>query len=787
MRSYLLLIAVVVAILIAGCGGGSSNTSSSVVVDGGTIRGTLSNLPLAQTRGTETLTVQVDGTDITTTVEPGKEFVLNGVPAGLKTLNIENEKYGKAIVVQVGSKEITEMGEVAVLDAGKISGVITDADTTKPIAEAVVTVTEAIATTTATSNAMPHPVRVKRTGPDGGYTLRGILPGSYVVNIAVRGYTSASMIVDVVAQTVSTCSIALNKAAITTSDTGTLKGTVSLESDGTVTPLAGALVRLRPVETSDEDSLNQPLPAMLYQVAADSNRPVKIDPVTGNIDSIQECPRELIAYTNETGSYVIENIPAGSYRAKAVSPGMDVKGAAVTVVITANGGIVQDFTLTLKKINGIEITGTVTDSTSNKPIAKAGVRCILSQPITVRRQTMKRNRQTYEMKTASGDGLVIKPNATGNLDGDSMVIYAITDESGKYKVISPAVSGIAVNAIGYTPQEKTITANTSPQVIDFAMVPLQVGTITGVVKTVGGVGIAEVKIFADYPTLYADASGSNDAAITNLGQPESRATITDSEGKFSIKTLPGKVTLYVKKEGFQTLQQTVDVTADTPVSLEIILKALKFGKIVGTVKDSVNIPIPNAVVRRGGIYYTLDLAGTAPVHLPGSSIAPNITAPGETKTDAEGKFTFEDLPLGELTLTCMVPGYEISYLTVTVTDLLPARADFILKKLPLPTTVYGTVTDSNKKPIVGAVVSAADLYYITSNDTTTNRFMEPLPPANNWVTKTDVNGKYSLSVPAWVTKINVSAPGYVISVNPVTLVAGSDKVLDVTLALKQVN
>ncbi|MEI6521471.1 MAG: carboxypeptidase regulatory-like domain-containing protein [bacterium] len=772
MKSYLLLIAVV--LLIAGCGGGGGGSTSS-----GTVRGTLSNLPLAQTRGTQTLTVGVEGTNLTTTVEPGKEFTLTGVPAGLHTLTIDNDSYGKSIVIQVGSKLVTEIGELAVENAGKISGTITDADTTKPIAGAVVTLTEAIATTTATTNAMPHPVRVKRTAADGTYTFRGILPGSYIVNIAARGYVSSSMMVDVTAQTVSTASIALKKDTVVTTNVGTLKGTVYLESDGKSTPLTGALVRLRPVvENSDDAELGQPLPAMLYQVVGDANRPMNVDSATGNMNSVPECPRELIAYTDENGNYLIENIPAGSYHAVAVSPGMNVKGNRVTVTIATNSGTVQDFTLTLKQITGIVVTGTVTDDVTKKPIANAGVRCILGNPTPLPAITIKRNAQVYEMNAASGEGMLIKPTATGSVD--SMVIYTITDADGKYKLISPAVSGIAVNAVGYTPQEKSITTDTSPQVVDFALTSLQAGTITGVVKNAAGDGIPGAKIFADYPVFYADGNTSAGTAITNLGNPESRATTTDANGHFSIKTLPGSVILYVKAEGYQTLQKEVNVIANTETPVEITLKAVVLGKITGVVKDSVtNLPIAGAVINRDAVYQALDAVGNTPTN----SIVPTVAVPEKITTDADGKYTLENQPIGQVTLTCIKAGYEISYKTVILIDTTPVQADFSLVPLPKPATVSGIITGPDDKPIVGAIVSAGDLYYIASTNTSSRMVM---PPISNWVVKTDENGKYSLAVPAWVKSISVVANGYKNSINPVTLQPGIETVLNVKLEAKPV-
>lgn len=773
------------AMLIAGCGGGNTGSTST-----GTVRGTISSLPAAQTRGTETLTIRVEGTDIYTTVEPGKSFVLTGIPEGLHSLIIENDKYGKAIVIQIGSRLTTEIGEIAVEDAGKITGTVTDADTNSPVSGAVITLTEAIPTADATTNVMPHPIRVKKTGADGVYNFRGLLPGSYIVNIAARGYISSTLMVDVTAQTVATASIALKKDTVTGADAGLLKGTVTLESDGKLTPLAGALVRLRPVlENAVDDEYDQPLPAMLYQVTNGENRPVKLDAVDGTIKSLPDCPRELIAYTDENGNYLIENIPAGNYYAKAVSPGMKIKGAKAAVTITANSTTVQNFTLTLKPVNNIVITGTVTDSVTLKPIANAGVRCIMGVPVPVIAPAMKRANgpllgangpETYEMKAASGEGLVITPNTTGNvIIGGSMVIYALTDENGKYKVVSPAVSGIAVSAIGYTPQEKAVTTDASPQIIDFSLAPLQAATITGVVKDTQGNGIAEATIFADYPIFYSDNSGTNNPAITTLALPESRMTKSDANGHFIINTLPGSIPLYIKKEGYQTAYITVNAIANAETNVEVILKALKYGKVTGVVKDSVtNQPISGAVVHHGGICFVMDASGTAPVNIPNSSISPVLTAPGSVVTDAEGKYEFENLPIGEVILTCVSDGYEISYKTVTVKDLLPSTADFAMVPLPKPAIVYGVVTGPDDKPVVGALVSAADLYYIATANTASRVFM---PPAQNWVVKTDENGKYRLSLPAWVKEISVVARGYKNSITPVTLQAGGENELNIKL------
>jgi hypothetical protein len=140
--------------------------------------------------------------------------------------------------------------------------------------------------------------------------------------------------------------------------------------------------------------------------------------------------------------------------------------------------------------------------------------------------------------------------------------------------------------------------------------------------------------------------------------------------------------------------------------------------------------------------------------------------------------------VGEAALTCIKEGYELNYKTVTVVETTPTQADFSLIPLPKPAIVFGIVTGPDDKPIAGAIVSAADMYYIAAADRNASRIYPP--PSNDWVAKTDENGAYRLSLPAWVTEISVVTRGYKKSITPVTLQAGVETELNVKLELNSI-
>src|SRR5207302_353773 len=103
---------------------------------------------------------------------------------------------------------------------------------------------------------------------------------------------------------------------------GSLSGTASLVLDnGETSPLAGVLIR---VTTNDDPGLMQPLPAKANMAGGAAFDFFTRPGVPPNY-------RELYAFTDDAGAYSIDGIPAGTYTAVAVRPGLESDRKQVTI------------------------------------------------------------------------------------------------------------------------------------------------------------------------------------------------------------------------------------------------------------------------------------------------------------------------------------------------------------------------------------------------------------------------------------------------------------------------
>lgn len=126
---------------------------------------------------------------------------------------------------------------------------------------------------------------------------------------------------------------------------------------------------------------------------------------------------------------------------------------------------------------------------------------------------------------------------------------------------------------------------------------------------------------------------------------------------------------------------------------DILLKEQDKGKVTGTITDGTN-PIENV---------TLTLTGSNTF---------------TTQSEAEGKYTFEDVIAGTYTLKASLLGYEENETEVTVTPLETTSQDITIAPLP-QYSVSGKITDNKDNPIAGALVSISgyDNHKVSTNET----------------------------------------------------------------------
>ncbi len=515
----------------SGCGGGGGGSTSGT----GSLTGRLVVPGSTGGRAAESFVFTLDTKDLSVPLGADGGFTIRGISSGLHTLTIHSSRHAVAVAVQVVSGQDTSVGDLVAQDAGQISGLVTSSDTKEPIAGALITISEAV--TQNTADVVPHPVRVARTDHSGSYTVPGIPVGDYVVAAAKPGYATASITVSVSAGTTTPADFALSPEAA--QGTGTMTGTVYLITDsGSQTPLPGALVRLAP---ANYVGIMQPLPAAVM-------------PGAGGHPNLGP---EWITFTDENGNYTLSGVPAGDYLAIAVRAGLDADRESVT--ITAGQTLTQNFLLRPHTPRVGKVEGTVTDSSTGKPIQGALV-AVLFQP--------------GPPVMGAGTG------AAGGSPGDESNVCFVpgiyrfrtkTDAQGHYALVAPAGTWtIGVAASGYTPKHLTATIPADGTVtLDVALDPAPSGTFTvsGHVyaeQSGGQSPVAGATVFFGGP-IWPDPRIMAPVLLHQV--------VTDGQGAYSIQLPAGTYGVSAvfgdQVSPFQEVQVTKDMTLDLVLSVTV--------------------------------------------------------------------------------------------------------------------------------------------------------------------------------------------------------------------------
>ncbi len=303
----------------------TSSTTPVVVVAGGTPS---QPFVLVPTPGTITGTVidTVTGLPISSA-----SVTCNGTPActgtstsstGAYTLTVEPGSY-TVVLSKTGYATTTQSGVVATSGnaapgpasmaptTGTISGTVTNSVTSAPISGATVACSG------------PPTCTSVSTGPDGKYTLTGLIEGTYQVFASDTNYTASS-----------TTAVVVGPGGTPSQDfslvpnTGTISGTV-YEFDGT-TPIGGATVACTGTLTCN--------------------------PTTSDVT---------------TGAYSLTGLSEGSYQITASETGYS---SETLTVVVGPGGTQTGENFQLIAGPGT-ITGTVTDQLTHLPISGASVSC----------------------------------------------------------------------------------------------------------------------------------------------------------------------------------------------------------------------------------------------------------------------------------------------------------------------------------------------------------------------------------------------------------------------------
>jgi uncharacterized surface anchored protein len=395
----------------------------------------------------------------------------------------------------------------AMADTGTLEGLVTDMDTALPIEGALVIARG--------GNGMPpgrgpgggggHGLRFAFTEADGTYTIEDLAVGDYTVFCGKHGYSRADAATTIVVGQTTTLDFALEPLAY-----GSVEGSVTDAQTGN--PIAGAHVRLfRPWF----DTKSQP-------------------------DGKNGGDRWwLHAITGADGSYLIDNVPAGDYNARATASGFFPSDP---VAVTVEDGQTAVVNFNLDPLAFGTVQGIVTDDATGVPIAGAHV--VLMRP------------WNGGGRTPDGE------------NGDGWWLHAITGADGSY-LIENAPAGdydARATAYGYQPSDPVPVTVTDggTETVDFALVPLTFGSIEGTV-TDADTGDAIEHAFVHLRRQNGPGDGGGPGGGWHWA-------MTDENGFYSLDEVPiGSWQLRVFAWGYLPAEATVEVLQDQTTVLDFQL------------------------------------------------------------------------------------------------------------------------------------------------------------------------------------------------------------------------
>ena len=383
------LAAALAALVLPGCGGGSSSAGGG----SGSITGRLASSAAGGT-------VRLDGTTISALVGSDGSFSLPSVPPGQYTLTVTAAGgLGGSTMVQVLGGQATSVTNVTVAAVGQIAGLVTSAATSQPVAgarvvalltpmlwayagsspPAVVNGVEAAGgsasrqtTTSSSTTGSSDPPLVATTDSNGSYTITGVPPGPYSIEVSADGYQSGYSGTYVNSDDTATGDVQLTPID---PNNATLTGNVQGVTSGVTAALAEVRVDLWPQEVAVPVASGASVPSTSNSSGSTSDVAlISGEPVIGtNIDPWQVPPfaQGQTVMTDEQGNYTIRNIAPGTYTLSFTRYGYTPVSLSVT--LSSQQSLTENTTLT----NALAtVSGTVYASGSDgstAPLAGAWV------------------------------------------------------------------------------------------------------------------------------------------------------------------------------------------------------------------------------------------------------------------------------------------------------------------------------------------------------------------------------------------------------------------------------
>lgn len=533
-----------------------------------------------------------------------------------------------------------------------ISGTVTDSVSGTKIADVIVS----LRPTTGGGGNLPRDT----TDAAGAYSLAGAnTPGDFTVRASVSGYVvkNSAITVDTTKPT-----MALDFALVKI-DTASVAGTITDSVAGT--PIAGARVTLSgnsKVDTTQADgkyvfdkvatgtysvtasaltyvsktvstvvsgtaaiTANVALAKIAYATVsgtvADSAAPTTM--ISGSIVSLRSGNATVkLDTTGADGKYSFDSVATGSYTVRATAVGFQTRTSATTAV---NGTAATVNVLLVQIVYG-SVVGTVTDSVTPATLVSGAIISLRSGYTTVKRDTT---------------------GVDGKYGFDSVVAGAYT---------------VSVTATGYNAKTSaTITVTGAASTADIQLVKIVYGTVVGTVT--------------DSVTPATLVSGA--IVALRSGNTTVKLDTTGADGKYGFDSVAvGTYTVRATVVGYVTKTVNAAVTGSAAVTADIALVKMLYGKVSGTILDSVlGTPLAGAIVSVR--------SGYAPIKI--------------DTTGADGKYAFDSIPTGVYTIRAT----DSSYAQKNTIDTVKASASDVIgfSLAKAVSRVVSRVVDVNKGTI----------------------------------------------------------------------------------------
>lgn len=773
----------------------------------GYVRNAVNNVPVPNA----TVTVRdLSGTGpvIYTTVTDGNGFFrTTALSPRVYVLVAGRSDFGSnAISAEVISGQTTDVTIFLTPNPGSLKGTVRDAATNELLPDTLIRVIDSTGVV----------IRNVQTDINGEYVIAGLAPGNYTVTAVNPDYQAELSAVTIESNTAATLNFRLagNPAVLSGVVTDAITGApltgavIEVVFSGTDTLVRRVLtdengfyliegmqagtfdvkatlqnyainvntVFLSPKESEVLNIALIPFPAAIEGTVRNA---VNNAPIQGALVSVLLPNSDVVIasiITGSDGTYRLENLPAGSYTAVITASGF--ANEVIPVILTPNE---TEMVNAFLDPNPAGIRGTVTNANTSAPIPGALIRVFDLDGVLIT-STLTEADGAYRLSGLAEGTYTVITSATSF--GDK--IDLVTLFSGETEILNVALSPAASTLRG-----GVRVAGTNEPIPGALVQVFRIGTEIPVASVLtdgnGGYVITglepreyRVVFSADgfasdvYRILLRNGEdrtlngflGTNPAVVRGrvtdvvTGEPILGAavvtvvsgsgiiialTLTDQSGNYILNSMPaGEYQIIFSAEGYVT--NTVEVTLSAG-EIRTLNQALQPNPATfrGTVRDAGTLlPIEEALIQ---------------VFLPDGTFL------GSTLTDRNGNYVITGLPGGEVVVNARAAGRQAQARSVFLVRGETAIVNFLLEDNPA--SVSGFITDAlTGQPIPQVLVR---VYPIGSQ-----------VPIRS--TLSDVNGFYILTgLPAGSFIIRFSSPGYPDREIEITLSAGENLRLDVTL------